>query len=382
MEGVLVTRPAALRRRRDELVLRVQRADDTAAVFAEASTRLRRLVPFDAAVWLSTDPGTGLPTAPTRVESFDLGHPDACSEFWRRELLFEDVNLYRDVASAEVPAAALRATARDPRVSSRYRQFLRPHGFDDELRAVLRVGESPWGSLTLLRREGQAAFTHAETRLVASLSAPLGEALRVRARPAESLGVVRHDRPGLLLFDRGGALISANEQARAWLAELPPGLVLPNDLGVAVPMWILATVFRALAVAWARGDGTARARVRTRRGLWLVCHASCLRGPDGSLGSIAVVVEPAKAAEIAPIIVQAYELTDREQQITRLIARGATTGDIAEELFLSAHTVRDHVKAIFQKVGVSSRGELVARLFAEHYEPVHVEDVVHVDTTT
>jgi FixJ family two-component response regulator len=65
------------------------------------------------------------------------------------------------------------------------------------------------------------------------------------------------------------------------------------------------------------------------------------------------VVEPAKAAEIAPIIVQAYELTDREQQITRLIARGAATADIAEALFLS------------------SRGELVAKLFAEHYEPVH-----------
>jgi hypothetical protein len=109
-----VTRPAALRRRRDELVHRVQRADDTAAVFAEASTRLRRLVPFDAAVWLSTDPGTGLPTAPTRVEGFDLGDPSACLEFWRRELLFEDVNLYRAVARAQAPAAALRATARDP----------------------------------------------------------------------------------------------------------------------------------------------------------------------------------------------------------------------------------------------------------------------------
>jgi hypothetical protein len=111
-------------------------------------------------------------------------------------------------------------------------------------------------------------------------------------------------------------------------------------------MWMLATVFRALAVAGARGDGTARARVRTRRGLWLVCHASCLRGPDGSLERVAVVIEPAKAAEIAPIIVQAYDLTDRERQITRLIARGAATGEIAEELFLSTHTVRDHVKAI------------------------------------
>jgi hypothetical protein len=35
--------------------------------------------------------------------------------------------------------------------------------------------------------------------------------------------------------------------------------------------------------------------------------------------------------------------------------------------------VRDYVKVIFDKVGVSSRGELVAKLFAEHYAPVHFE---------
>jgi hypothetical protein len=39
------------------------------------------------------------------------------------------------------------------------------------------------------------------------------------------------------------------------------------------------------------------------------------------------------------------------------------------------------VKAIFHKVGVSSRGELVAKLFAEHYEPLHLRDVVRVSET-
>ena len=83
------------------------------------------------------------------------------------------------------------------------------------------------------------------------------------------------------------------------------------------------------------------------------------------------MIEPAKASEVAPIITEAYDLSPRERQITQLIARGAGTADIAAGLHLSAHTVRDYVKAIFEKVGVSSRGELVARLFAEHYAPIH-----------
>jgi DNA-binding NarL/FixJ family response regulator len=59
--------------------------------------------------------------------------------------------------------------------------------------------------------------------------------------------------------------------------------------------------------------------------------------------------------------------------VTRLIAQGWGTAEIAARLHLSTHTVRDYVKAIFEKVGVSSRGALVAKLFAEHYAPLHLE---------
>ncbi len=52
-------------------------------------------------------------------------------------------------------------------------------------------------------------------------------------------------------------------------------------------------------------------------------------------------------------------------QVTRLIARGCSTAEIADRLHLSTHTVRDYVKAIFGKLGVSTRGELVARLIGD-----------------
>jgi DNA-binding NarL/FixJ family response regulator len=130
----------------------------------------------------------------------------------------------------------------------------------------------------------------------------------------------------------------------------------------------------ALARAVAAGveRGVARARLQSRDGRWLVVHAFPLRGARAAEGRTAVVIEPAKASEVAPIILEAFDLSSREQQITRLIARGLSTSQIAQQLFLSQHTVRDYVKSVFSKVGVSSRGELAARLFAEHYQqPLH-----------
>jgi DNA-binding NarL/FixJ family response regulator len=97
--------------------------------------------------------------------------------------------------------------------------------------------------------------------------------------------------------------------------------------------------------------------------------ASCLRDGGDAVTATALVTEPARPTDLAPMLVEAYELTGCEQRVTALIARGAATAEIAQKLFLSPHTVRDRVKAVFEKMQVSSRGELVAKLFTEHYLP-------------
>jgi len=123
-------------------------------------------------------------------------------------------------------------------------------------------------------------------------------------------------------------------------------------------------------------------RLRASTGRWLSVHASALRNPRGGSGPIAVTIAAAKSAQIEPSIVEAYCLTAREQQITQAVAHGLSNQENAAELVLSAHTVRAHLKAVFGKVGVTSRGELVAKLFADHYGPaLHAPGaaVEHVD---
>jgi DNA-binding CsgD family transcriptional regulator len=80
-----------------------------------------------------------------------------------------------------------------------------------------------------------------------------------------------------------------------------------------------------------------------------------------------------------PLIRQAYDLSKREGEILQSVSRGHSTVEIASTFHISSNTVQDHLKAIFEKVGVRSRRELVGQLFAEHYQP-HIAAGRNLDT--
>jgi DNA-binding CsgD family transcriptional regulator len=201
--------------------------------------------------------------------------------------------------------------------------------------------------------------------------------------------------PGLVVFDHHSRVLSANHDALHWLRQLlgveaagdpDPGSAAADTVGEMLasreleraisPIWAL--LGRARAVAGGIDSRAARLRLRDGRGRWMLLHGSTLTSRDDrSADAVAVVIEPAQSSEIAPIIIEAYSLTPREREVVGALARGDTTSEVAARLFLSQHTVRDHIKTVFDKVGVSSRAELVAKLFAEHYSaPAHA-DVVH-----
>jgi len=58
-----------------------------------------------------------------------------------------------------------------------------------------------------------------------------------------------------------------------------------------------------------------------------------------------------------------FGLTKRETEVLKGLARGMTNRDISSLLFISEHTVKDHVRSLMQKIGVNNRSLLLCRIF-------------------
>ncbi|GLW11992.1 hypothetical protein Misp01_71200 [Microtetraspora sp. NBRC 13810] len=348
-------------------------------VFAAAARKLRRAVPYDAGAWFGTDPATVLPTTPMRVENIEPVH---CESYWHREYHMEDVLTFRDVARSTGAAGTLRqATGGSPGRSARYQEFMRPQGYADNLRAAFRIGESAWGVVDLFRFADRPPFDERDLRHIAALAPGIALSLAGlavtsgRGKPGEAA-----EPPGTALFDDDDRVTLADAHAERWFTELC-GSPLDNPATSLRTAAVYSVVARARAVAAERESGPAVVRLRGDNGRWFSIHASVLYDRRRQPGPVSVVIEPATSGQIVPLIVEAYSLTPREREVTECVARGHNTSEIATRLHLSPHTVRDHLKAIFTKVDVGSRGELVAKLFGDHYNPrMHAPDaeLVHV----
>ena len=115
-----------------------------------------------------------------------------------------------------------------------------------------------------------------------------------------------------------------------------------------------------------QSDVAATARVRAASGRWILVRGSVLGNETQT--RTAITLEPLRAPELAELVAEAYGLTARERRVTELVAQGLPTTAIAARLHLSTYTVQDHLKAIFEKLDVSSRGQVVARLFLDHHQ--------------
>lgn len=221
-----------------------------------------------------------------------------------------------------------------------------------------------WGVLGLYREPGQEPFDDDDQAFVRALAPSLAEGARRALLLGEATDPQDQHAPGLLVLGADWAVGSLTAGAEKWLADLPDGDWERGRL----PSAVHAVAGRALRTVVGESPGeVAFARVLSRSGQWIVLHGAALVS-DG-VQRAAVIIEPAHPARIIPLLIAAYQLSEREQDVTRLVLQGQSTAEIAGTLHISAHTVQDHLKSVFEKTGVRSRRDLVGKIFFSHYEP-------------
>ena len=335
---------------------------DLVSLWRESAEVIGSVVPYySAPCWMTLDPASLLITS-----HFNEYMPVLPPEALTREYDADDVNKLADVVHSADGASTLHeAAGGDPTSTPRWQSNIQL-GADQELIVALRTttGDA-WGGLGLYREPGAAMFDRDEIDFTRAIAPLLADGARRALLLGEATDPEGPEAPGLLIVTSDWELESATPGVEQWMADLPEG---EWDAG-RLPSVVLSVAAQALRSAEGRDEPgeVALARVLTRSGRWVVLHGATLVS-DGQR-RIAVIVEPAHPARIGPLLMSAYGLTDREQDVTRLVLQGESTAAIAESLVVSVHTVQQHLKNIFEKIGVRSRRDLVGKVFFSYYEP-------------
>lgn len=354
---------AARERARDRIEELSRQGHDLVTFWTSVTDVLGSAVPYYwTPCYYTLDPASLLVTS-----HFHHGMEEIPAEWLTSEYYDDDdVNKLADVARSPAGIQTLHeVTGGDPSGTTRWQENMKLGG-DQELIAALRTrsGET-WGALGLYREPGAPTFDRDELAWLASVTPALATGARRALLFGEALDPDGPVSPGLVVLGTDWEVESSTPGVERWLRDLPDG---DWDAGI-LPSSVQSVAGRALRTA-ERADApgeVAIARVLGRSGTWIVLHGASLVA-DGRQ-RVAVIVEPAHPARIAPLLMSAYGLTEREQEVTRCVLQGDSTTQIAQALHLSSHTVQEHLKSVFEKTGVRSRRDLVGKVFFAWYEP-------------
>jgi DNA-binding CsgD family transcriptional regulator len=344
--------PVSRRAAVDGLVRACDEHGDSRSLRLALIDELRGAIGFDAYAWLLTDPETEVGAGP-------LADVPCLPELPRliRLRYATPVNRW---TTLEQPVGRLRAATDDHRERSLvWREVLVDYDVgdvgDDRLPRPVRLLGVPralaHGNRGLLHRGGGRA-SHARRRANHGRAAEgTGQRLRPSSAPDARVG------PVVLLLTADLAVRAQTPETEAYLRALVP----PDGDRQPVPSGAFNVGAQLLAVEAGVDQHPPLARVHLAGGMWLTLRAGRIDASSGADSDITVTIETTTPTERIGLFSRASGLTSREAELLILVSAGADTREIADRMYLSQHTVQDHLKSIFAKTATRNRRALVAR---------------------
>jgi DNA-binding CsgD family transcriptional regulator len=328
-------------------------------------SELRQVIAFDAYAWLLTDPQTWVGSAP-------LADVPCLPELPALIRLKYQTTINRWTGLPAGQARALhQATGGDLARSRLWRELLHGYGVHDMLSVAFTDRFGCWGFLDLWRSASTPGFSAAEAAFLGQLIKPLTAALRRTQAEAFTPGQPVTG-PVVLLLTPDLRVRAQTGETQDYLRRLVP----PDDDQAPVPAGAYNVAAQLLAAEQGVDDHPPWARVHLTGGAWLTLRAARIGeadvpdGPAGAAGvaadpagrDVAVTIEATTPADRAGLFARANGLTRRESELLRQLIAGGDTRDVAQQMFLSTHTVQDHLKSVFAKTGTRSRQALLSRV--------------------
>lgn len=236
------------------------------------------------------------------------------------------------------------------------------------LLATFTANDQPIAALQWYRRDPRHPFRAADVAFVNHLSQTIGRALAASlARERATKNRTLPSASGILLLQPNGTVQFATPAAESWLALLGH---LDRTTYDPLPTAIHSAVAALRSTA---GSPAAKVTVSFPNGLLRV-EAS----PAAPDGTVAIVLSEERPPA-SPTIPVTWPLTPQERQIVDLLIQGLTNRQIADRLYLSENTIEWHLRHAYEKIGVNTRTQLLARLFHELYLPT-IAPIADTDT--
>lgn len=205
---------------------------------------------------------------------------------------------------------------------------------------------APPGAIRVLIVEDQAMFAEALSRLIDE--EPGLESVGTVSSMRDAMATVRHKEPDVVLMDYalgdGDGVAAAREITRS-----RPETKVIMLTGFAEPSVLVAAIEAGCSGFITKNQATQELVHGVRR-----AH-------EGE-----AVIEPGMLAGLLPrlhrsVVAPRSQLTPRELEVLRCLARGTSNRDIAEQMVLSVNTIRCHVQNLMMKLGAHSKLEAVSK---------------------
>jgi DNA-binding NarL/FixJ family response regulator len=189
------------------------------------------------------------------------------------------------------------------------------------------------------------------------------------ANGAEALALAEEHQPEAMLIDLHMPVLDGIETTRR-LTEEHPGIAV-----VVLTTYADDTSILDALRAGARGYLTKNAgRIDIARALHGAVNGQSVLDSNVQAALLGIAGSPqnAKPSDFRPL---PDDLTAREAEVLTLIAQGLTNRNIADSLYLSAHTVKTHINRIFAKTGAKTRAEAI--LYAQSHGLCNTSPIIH-----